>query len=145
MENASKALIIAGAILIAVMLISLFMYVFGAISEFNTNTQAQRYSNHITASNRFFVESAYDVNPSMSGIQIYGYDAYNIIRKAKDVNEDENAEVVIEINSSLSIENFDSDGDGKFTDAEIEKLRKQFTYSYSMDLEGFVNRITISG
>lgn len=135
MENASKALIIAGAILIAVMLISLFMYVFGTISEYNTQTKAQLYSNHITASNRFFVESAYDVNLSMPGIQIYGYDAYNIIKKANDINEDADAPVIIEINGGYSASSFDT----------VDKLKSIYTYSYGMDIEGYVNSITITG
>lgn len=143
MENASKALIIAGAILIAVALISIFMYVFTAIGHFNSQTQAQQYSNQVIAYNRFFVESAYDVNPSLNGVQIYGYDAYNIIRKAKDMNLDEDAPVTIAINApSETI--FDADGDGILTDQEKIKMQSQFTYRYEMDSEGYVVRITLS-
>ena len=39
MENASKALIIAGAVLITVAVISIFLYVFNAIGEYQNQTQ----------------------------------------------------------------------------------------------------------
>ena len=86
MENASKALIIAGAVLITVALITMFLYVFNAIGQYQQQTQAQQQSNQVIAANRFFVESAYDLDPSKSGVQIYGYDVYNLMRKAKNIN-----------------------------------------------------------
>ena len=144
MENASKALIMAGAVLIAVMLISLFIYVFSAIGEFNSQTQAQQQSNQVIATNRFFVESAYDVNPTKAGVQIYGYDAYNVIRKARDVNNNANSPVTITIEIPYSENNFDAGADGILTDVEKARMNKQFTYSYGMDIEGYINRITIS-
>lgn len=143
MENASKALIMAGAIFIAVMLISLFIYVFSAIGDFNSQTQAQQYSNQVIAANRFFVESAYDVNPSRAGIQIYGYDAYNIIRKAGDVNDDPNAAVEIDTDDAPLPETFDRDGDGILDEVERANMKKQYNYSYRMDSEGYVNKIII--
>ena len=142
MENASKALIMAGAIFIAVMLISLFIYVFSAIGDFNSQTQAQQYSNQVTAANRFFVESAYDINPSVGGVQIMGYDAYNIIRKAGDVNDDPDAAVIIDIDAP-SETTFDRDGDGILDEAERANMKKEYNYSYSMDSEGYVNKIII--
>lgn len=144
MENASKALIMAGAVIIAVMLISLFMYVFTAISDYNSQTQAQRQSNNIIASNRFFVESAYDINGSRAGVQIKGYDAYNIIRKARDVNNNANSPVTIELNIPYNESFFDSGADGLLTEEEKLRLQKQFDYSYTMDIEGYINKITLS-
>lgn len=135
MENASKALIIAGATLIALMLISLFMYVFNAIGDYFEQQQAQQYSNQITAANRFFVESAYDVNPGVSGIQIYGYDVYNIIRKAEDVNDNPDSPIMIEIGGSVRVQNF----------ADSSNLTKQYTYRYEMDTDGYVTRISFDG
>ena len=142
MENASKALIIAGAILIAVALISLFIFVFSAIGEFNSQTREQQYSNQVIAANRFFVEAAHDVDSSNPGIQIYGYDAYNIIRKAEDVNNDVGAPVTIDVNMNDSY--FGVGTDGIVTADGLTKLKKKFRYSYEMDSEGYVIKITLS-
>lgn len=142
MENASKALIMAGAVFIAVMLISLFIYVFSAIGNFNSQTQAQQYSNQVIAANRFFVESAYDINSSVGGVQIMGYDAYNIIRKALDINDDPDAAVTIDI-IAPSYTTFDRDSDSILDETERANMKKEYNYSYSMDSEGYVNKIII--
>lgn len=142
MENASKALIIAGAVLIAVALISIFMYVFSAIGNLNSQQQAQLQSNYIIAANRFFVESAYDVNPSVGGIQIYGYDVYNIIKKAQDINGNPDSPNFIQINSSVSVSSLVSNGE--LTANNIANLKKQYTYSYGFDSEGYINRVTFN-
>ncbi|MBO5141583.1 MAG: hypothetical protein J6C46_01060 [Clostridia bacterium] len=141
MENASKALIIAGVMLISVALISLFVYVFSAIGEYNSQTQAQQYSNEIIAANRFFVESAYDVDSLNPGVQIYGYDVYNLIGKAMDINENPDSPNYIEIEGASKEDFKDSDGKKK-----IENLTtKKYTYDYGFDSEGYINRITFNG
>lgn len=142
MENASKALIIAGATFIAIMLISLFMFVFNAIGDYFGQQQAQQYSEQITAANRFFVESAYDVNPSVAGVQVYGYDAYNIIRKAEDVNNNPDSPIIIEITGSITANNFVNSSDST---VNITNLEKEYTYRYYMDTDGYVTRISFSG
>ena len=143
MENASKALIIAGAVLISVALMSIFIYVFTAIGNYNSSTQAQRQSNEVTAVNRFFVESAYDVDNSNVGIQIYGYDVYNIMRKVRDVNNDVSAPVTIEINSHLT-ETMFVPSDKILTDANKANLLKKYTYKYFLDTDGYVYRVNFS-
>lgn len=130
MENASKALIMAGVILISVMLISLFIYVFTAIGEYKSQTQAQQQSNQIVAANRFFVESAYDINSLRPGVQIKGYDVYNLIGKANDINENPDSPNYIENYSGLSVATVD--------------LNKEYTYTYGLDSEGYVNSINFS-
>lgn len=129
MENASKALIIAGVIVISVALISIFMYIFTAIGEYKSNSQAQLQSNEIIAANRFFVESAYDLDSSKPGVQIYGYDVYNLIRKANDVNDNPDSEIWITTNLTEATFNNQSN------------LKKMYTYSYTMDSLGYVNEL----
>lgn len=142
MENASKALIIAGAVLIAVALISMFMYVFSAIGDLRSQEQAQLQSNYIVAANRFFVESAYDVNPSVAGVQIYGYDVYNIMKKAEDVNNNPDAPNFIQVTSSVSQSSLVSVGE--LSAGNITNLKKQYTYTYGFDSEGYINRVTFN-
>lgn len=142
MENASKALIIAGAMLISVALISLFIFVFSAIGTLSGQEQAQQASNQVIAANRFFTESAYDRDPGRAGIQVYGYDAYNLIRKADDMNDSVKSEVEITIDANRSLFSFDAQG--FLTDAGKANMLSLFDYSYSMDGEGYVNYIRLS-
>jgi len=145
MENASKALIMAGAVLISVAIMSIFIYVFTAIGDLNSATQAQHLSNQVIAANRFFVESSYDVDSTIFGIQIYGYDVYNIIRKIKDLNNNETVPVTITINSHLTEQSFVSNPDSKvLTDRDKIYLLKKFTYSYNIDVDGYVCSVTFS-
>ena len=137
MENASKALIIAGAVLISVALRSRFMYVFSAIGEYKGQTQAQQQSNQVIAANRFFVESAYDVSSSAPGVQIYGYDVYNVIRKAEDINTNPDSPNYIENESSVNASSFVLE-DGTLNKANLTKL---YTYSYGFDSDGYINSI----
>ena len=139
MENASKALIIAGTVLITVALISIFLYVFNAIGQYQNQTQAQQQSNQVIAANRFFVESAYDLDASKAGVQIYGYDVYNLMRKAKDINNNPDAENYIEMQSPVSETSFVNG-----TEKNEDNLKKKYTYSYSFDSEGYINKITFS-
>lgn len=134
MENASKALIMAAAALIAVGLISIFMYVFTAISEYSSQTQAQQISNQIIAANRYFVEAAYDTDLAKAGIQIYGYDVYNLIGKAKDINDDPDGEVEITIVGNPFGEELSED-----EKASLSSIK--YTYKYYMDSMGYVNKI----
>ena len=129
MENASKALIMAAAVLISVMLISIFMYVFTAIGDYKSDSQAQLQSNEIIAANRFFVESAYDINSGQSGVQIKGYDVYNIIRKARDINENPDSPFMIDV-YGMNEENAKNN------------LNGTYTYSYTFDSLGYINTIT---
>ena len=132
MENASKALIMAGMILISVALISIFMYVFTAISDYKSDSQAQLQSNEVIAANRFFVESAYDIKPGQEGVQIHGYDVYNIIRKAKDIKDNPDSEFMIEIKGGVSEVNAKNN------------LNGVYTYSYTFDSLGYINTITFN-
>ena len=58
MENASKAIIIAGAVLIAVIIISIAMWLVNTLREYNSNAVYQAKSADIEAFNRYFIYSA---------------------------------------------------------------------------------------
>ena len=88
MENASKALIIAGGILIAIALISLALYLFanarGLVDISNTALEKSQ----IESFNRFYFSYA----PSFgSTYSLSGLDAYNVIRKIQNDNNSETA------------------------------------------------------
>lgn len=135
MENASKALIIAGMVLISVMVISLFMYVFSSIMEFQTDSKAQLQSSQITAFNRFFVES-YDLDYGKSGYQINGSDVYNIIRKVDDINNNPDIDVEITISPNTYVATFFKSGD------EIkDSMKETYTYEYTLGSDGYVRKI----
>ncbi len=91
MENASKALIIAGGILIAVLVISIAMYMISMLRDFSESSSMQTASSQNEAFNRFFVYSA-----NSSG-KINGYEAYNIVRKVQDINlnEDDDTRIYV--------------------------------------------------
>lgn len=144
MENASKAIMIAGAVLIAVALISMFIYVIDVVGDYKAQNQVQQLSNQIIASNKFFVESANDISTTRAGIQIYGYDVYNLIRKAEDINDDIDNEIEIDIRfiGALTKEGFDFTTDEAKSNLSV--LEREYTYEYFMDEEGYVNLIRFS-
>lgn len=79
MENASKALMIAGAILIAMIVISLFYYAFGQIGSFMQATEEDSTQKEISAVNTSF--EAYNKKV------MYGVDIISVINKAIDNNK----------------------------------------------------------
>lgn len=79
MENASKALLIAGSILIAMITISVFYFMFGQISEFSEATETDTSQEELLAFNQGF--EAYNKK------LMYGADVISVINKAIDNNE----------------------------------------------------------
>ena len=101
MDNASKAIIIAGAVLIAVGLMSLFLVFFKVLREYNGAVADKQVTEDILSFNRFFTESLYDVNLTRPGTQIYGYDVYNLALKAFELSQrDDSYVVIIQIGSN---------------------------------------------
>ena len=75
MENASKAVIMAGGVLIAVAVISLALYAYANFKGYVTTSEEMLTAEQIQSFNRFY-ESFPDT--------IRGVDVINIINKAKD-------------------------------------------------------------
>lgn len=101
MENASKALIIAGGILIAIALISLALYLFASARGLVDASNTVLEQSQIESFNRFYLSYA----PAFGTYyEISGLDANNVIRK---VENDNNSEVVyseIYLNTTLKDE-----------------------------------------
>ena len=92
MDNASKALIIAGSVLISILVISLSMYLVNAIKMYSESESSQRDASQAEAFNRFFIYSqGYSEG---SGGKTRLYDAYNIVSKIVDVNQEEGSDVI---------------------------------------------------
>lgn len=148
MENASKALIMAGAVLGTVILISIVLYAFNVVIN-NTKLEAdvQSYSTQVEAFNRYFIYSSNDIDNNRSnGIQVKGSDAYNIIAKVNDINNNEWSldEILVNgvsLNMAPNVSNFFViDGAGNKTDSLV------FTYEYKINPStGLVNEVKLSG
>ena len=82
MENASKALIIAGGVLIGLITISLFYYMFSHISNFVSETSEDYNIKETNAFNQGF--EAYNKK------LMYGSDVVSVINKAIDNNKRNN-------------------------------------------------------
>lgn len=149
MENVSKALIIAGAVLIATLLISLSMYVFKTIITYTEQSSVQSYSVKAEAFNRYFIYSSNDIdNNRANGVQIKGSEAYNIIAKVNDINNNDwsldEIELIVSCDGDSSLENSFltvSMENGQ----EVRKDDKCYTYSYTVNsATGLVNRVVLT-
>lgn len=105
MENASKALIIAGGILIAIALISLALYLFASARGLVDISNTALEKSQIESFNRFYFSYAPAFN---SQYTLSGLDAYNVIRKAQNDNDSETAFSEITIITSVGDEIKDS-------------------------------------
>jgi len=79
LENASKALIIAGGILIAILLISLFLYAWNIFSEYQNSKNSLEAIQNTSKFNEEFTQ--YDRN------DVQGYELLSLINKVVDYNE----------------------------------------------------------
>lgn len=94
MENASKALIIAGGVLLGIITISLFTFMFNNISKYVNETSEDYQSKEVLASNQSF-EAYYKK-------VMYGTDIISVLNKAIDNNTKFN--VVAGDNSGYSVD-----------------------------------------
>ena len=83
MDNASKALIMAGAVFITILLISLMIYTVTQIRDYNEASSTQTLNTQIEAFNRFYVYS----KPADETEKIKGSEVCNIICKSIDINQ----------------------------------------------------------
>jgi len=120
MENASKALIIAGGVLIAMITISVFYYMYGHISEFSHVIQDDTVEEERRAFNESF--TAYQKK------LMYGSDVISVINKAVDNNK------------RYNVENESDNGyyvDVSFTLID-ELIKREETYKLSDDEKTYV-------
>ena len=131
MDNASKALIMAGAVLIAILIISLFMYSFNKITDYNYNTSTLTAAAQNESFNRYFVYATTD------GF-VKGFDAFNLVSKAADMNNTLDPANKIRINvDGATVENVDS----RINDDAW--LKRTFSFEYTFNTDGKVNYIEL--
>ncbi len=123
MDNASKALIMAGAVLISIMVISLLMYMLNVFGQYSEKQSTLTASSQNESFNRFFVYS------ELIGPTIKGYDAANIIAKARDMNQ------TMDPINQISIE-APSIGENDY--------ESNFTYEFGYGSNGKINYIKIN-
>jgi len=134
MDNASKAIIIAGATLLAVGLISLFMMFYNTIRNYNTNIDKNQVKQEVSEFNKFFLQYTYDVEPSIAGSQIYGYDVYNVLSRVYELDRSDDLPEIQYIFYGYNV-NVTKPGTAGFQDIKT-LLKNEFDYSqiwYELD------------
>lgn len=124
----SKAIIIAGGILVGIFIISVSMYMLTGFRALYDESMTEFEVQQITSFNSFFTQY-----PSV----IKGYDAYNIIGKINDVNADDKSDYFITFASSTGVSR-------ETSFYYTENFSKNFSYSYSFDADGIVSRVVIN-
>lgn len=133
MDNASKALIIAGGILIAIMVITLAMYLFSTAREFVDASNRSLEIAEIESYNRFYLAF-----PST----ITGAEALNIINKALSNNEQDSTLSIISIKFGDLL--IDSTSDIPATLKDSKNYLANYKYYYKLSsITGILESITI--
>lgn len=124
MENASKAIIIAGGILIGMITISIFYFVLGHTGYMVETTQTDQYQKQLIAFNTGF--EAYNKK------RMYGIDIVSVLNKAIDNNRNYNIEIY---NSNNTNKDYYVDIEFEFyeIDANNKKTNNKITYILSRD------------
>ena len=136
MDNASKALLMAGGTLIAILIISLTMYTLTTIRMYSENSSSLTKSSQDEAFNRYFVYQ----NGNISWC-----DAYNLVRKVKDINENLNLsdEITVKYQGTV-IANSSLDNLASQIESEgYENVIREYSYEYSYGSDGRINEIRI--
>lgn len=122
MENASKALIIAGGILITVMVITLCMYLFTSARGVADASEKRLQVSQIEGFNRFFVNYPNEIT---------GLDVYNIIGKCEDIN-----------NTASSLGTVTWSGEVKANVTATVDFEKKYRYEYEdTDGDGLIDEV----
>lgn len=136
MENASKALLLAGGILISVMVIGISMFILSSARSVAYNANKEAEESAIESFNRYY-QSFGD-----SGCEISGIDYLNIYNKVIDQNE--------RAKTSTSIREIAITHDGSLANLQSEAgvvfMQPSYKYKliYSKDPLGYINSIDLS-
>lgn len=144
MDNASKALIMAGGILIAVLVISVSLYVITSARGVAKISNERIEENAVQSFNRFY--AAYTSDGTK--VEIMGIDAVNIYRKALDDSQREDGALhtidASRIPDSIKIASREIDNP-QDSDGEASKIfMNKYFFSYTTDVDGYVSTISIS-
>lgn len=140
MDNASKALVIVGGILISVMIISLAMFVLASARGVSKASEERVTASQKLAFNRFF---------EYYGSTIEAIDAYNILGKIDDIRNDAYAIGKVSLTVD-SVEITDIDETHEWVEIKVDSSGKQkiepITYSYSYfdyNNDGIIDTVSI--
>lgn len=126
MENASKAVIMAGGVLIAIAVISISLYAFAKFRGYTESSEQMLTLNQITSFNRYYESYPTGTNA------IRGVDAINIYNKALDDGiEDSN------ISIPPVLKNYSSQSN------PTQNFLNKYHYSYVYDSTGKIYKISI--
>ena len=149
MDNAAKAIIIAGGILIALLVISLSMYLYTAFQDAYERNMQVHSAYQINMFNTNFTKYGFKEDGS-DVLYVAGSDAYNILSRAYEENSS-----VDSIVSNFSVSGKAMDGGGDFSldkgsDFYFEKVfyfseafHWKYRYSYTFNEEGAVDSVTL--
>lgn len=134
MGNASKALVLAGGMLISILIISICMYMYTAFKS--------AYSKNMKVHDALQIE-AFNANFSMYSDEIIGWEAYNICGKICEVNSDPDAltTVTLDLTSVIDIDTY------KTHEFYFTEALKNNVYSYSYEdknADGLIDTIYIT-
>lgn len=136
MENASKALLMAGGILLAILIISAFVFMFSSAKNFSASQDAKTLEDQIKAFN-----SEYE---AYNKTVMYGTDVITVINKSMDYNHKIGENEAI-INIKLNLKNAPAElsiGNKQEYDVQRDsKELKNFFTSNSSNLKNFKTSI----
>lgn len=135
MDNASKAIIIAGGILVGTLIISLAMYMLTQYRDFYSGSMDILNTNRVNSFNIALTK----YGPQDTAVQIYGYDVWGIMSYVKQAREDDSSlgnTIVCE--GDISLDNYTQKL--FFTDA----LTRVYSYTYELGSNGVVSKVTIN-
>lgn len=145
MDNAAKALIFAGGILIGILVISVSLYIIASARGTAKISNEKIQANAVESFNRFYV--AYGDG---NGTTISAIDAVNIYRKASDdktknyithsmeISTGDFPNDIIEFSNSIDGINL-SNNENDYAST----LNQDYRYSYTKDFDGYIYKIKI--
>ena len=143
MENASKALIIAGAILLSIAIIGIGMYIYTTAQQ--TIQSANMSQQEITAYNSEFIKYEGTQNGSNVKALLQTVRTHNAVNK-----DDQSKKVLVRYSDSTNYAGGETVGDNENSSADIGNTLKsiyagkQYTVSFDYSPTGLIRRINIS-
>lgn len=151
MENISKAFIIVGTMLIAMLIVGVMVYAFHTVSNFAQKQVLEENISEILKFNQPYLEfqskATYDFSGSEKSIDTgaIAEDILNIVNYTKHVNETSVYKVELKIkydSSSYNLETFDEKQQQKFIEYDLKKREDGFNRRYKCTLGYDINDVT---
>lgn len=132
MGNASKALVMAGGMLISILIISICMYMYTSFKSAYMDNMLVHDSVQIAAFNSFFTSFTSPIT---------GYEAYNILGKIDEANNNPDSLTTIYLEGPINLDNY------KTTTFYFTETLTENTYNYSYsdtNGDGLIDKISIT-